>query len=91
MEDLATGASSAIGTIAGSGLLGALLVIAMFGLVMVYRQNQALHSLSREDRGEVVRALLEASVAQKEVSRVVEKNNELITQVIYRNNNGGAQ
>lgn len=74
----------AIDSFIESGPLGAMMIICILAIGRLYQQNQTLHAQSREDRAEVVKALLESAHAITQMASTVDKSNEFLRSILAR-------
>ena len=75
-------------TLIDQGLLGALVVILLGVVAVLYRQIQALHQQRAADIERLIKALTDSTAAAATMARAVEQNNELNRQLVYGRTGG---
>lgn len=66
------------------GILGALVVILLGAIAYLFKLLMERHTASTEEKGEVVKALVESANASTQVANSVEKTNELLRSLITK-------
>lgn len=72
----------ALKTIGEMGPAGALLVVALFAIWWLATKLLAEKDVSREDRAELIKALMESAQAKKDVAKALVDNTEVMRRML---------
>lgn len=70
------------------GILGVIVLLLLGAVVYLFRQLQAGQKVSLEEKGEVVRALVESANSNVQVAQAIDKTNELLRSLVTRQGGG---